>query len=81
MEKTMQAIKEIHHIKNKQLQMQLPESFNDKDVEVIVLPQAERTHQNSSENVESLLGALHKYADPAKINEESKAWQKSVKDG
>ena len=34
----MQAIKEIHHIKNKQLQMRLPEAFDDIDVEVIVRP-------------------------------------------
>ncbi len=77
----MQAIKEIHHIKNKMLQMQLPESFNDMDVEVIVLPRPEKTFRSSSENVPSLLGALHEYADPSKIKEESMAWQESVKDG
>ena len=37
-EKSMQAIKEIHHIKNKQLHMRVPESFDNLDVEVIVRP-------------------------------------------
>ena len=34
----MQAIKETYHIKNKILHMQVPASFNDQDVEVIVRP-------------------------------------------
>jgi len=77
----MQAIKEIHHIKNKQLQMQLPESFDNQDVEVIVLPQTERLPEEPSEDASSLRGILHKYADPAKIKEESLAWQESATDG
>ena len=38
----MQAIKEIHHITNKQFQMQVPESFDNIDVEVIVRPSCQK---------------------------------------
>lgn len=77
----MQAIKEIHHIKNGILHIRLPESFNNQDVEVIVLPQTVSLPQGSLQNDSSLRGALNKYANPSRIREESLAWQESAKDG
>ncbi|MCL2223641.1 MAG: hypothetical protein FWB96_01595 [Defluviitaleaceae bacterium] len=54
----------------------LPNSFLGKKVEVIVRP----VHDTVLKQQDSAFGCLHKYANPALIPEEDRAWEKAVKD-
>ena len=46
----MEAIKEIVHVKGNMVQISVPPSYNDQDVEVIVLPSAKQQGKSFSPN-------------------------------
>ena len=72
----MEAIREIHTVKEGEVRVHLPAQFWGQQVEIIVLP-APRQKQSFSPK-KSLRGCLHQYANPALIAKESEAWQETV---
>ena len=56
------AIKEIAHIKNHKLTMQIPEEFNYKKVEVLILPFEEPVHPPPTESNKNLMDEVFKDA-------------------
>lgn len=75
----MEAIREIHTVKDGVINMQLPESFWGQSVEVIVLPvksiEKAKTAKKSSQR-----GALKAYANAALQSMESQAWSSAIKE-
>ncbi len=74
----MQAIREIIEVKNHQVLIQLPDSFEAKEVEVIVLPaepQASKKDRDKAELLEFLLNG------PTWSEEDVKHFEKTIQEG
>jgi len=72
----MEAIREIHTVKQGEIHIHLPTQFWGQQVEVIVLPVPDQEQLSSPKK--SLRGCLHQYANPALIAHENEAWQEAV---
>jgi thiamine pyrophosphate-dependent acetolactate synthase large subunit-like protein len=72
----MEAIREIHTVKQGKVHVHLPMQFWGQQVEVIVLPVSHQEQPSSPKK--SLRGCLHQYANPALIAHEHEAWQEVV---
>ena len=73
----MEAIRTIMTVREGRINMNLPERFWGKQVEVIV---HEAPIQTPVIPKKSLQGCLHRYANPAYIEREHAAWQDAVRE-
>ncbi len=74
----LQAIREIYTVERDEIRVHLPATFRGQQVEIIVRPVPA---QNAPvRQKKSLLGCLHRYANPALIEQEQKAWQEAATD-
>ena len=73
-------IREIIRPQQNQIILDIPEDYINKEVELIVFPleEKEKDKIKNKENISSLAGSLSKYADPSKIDLESKAWKMHI---
>lgn len=73
-------IREIIRPQQNQIILDIPEDYINKEVELIVFPleENEKDKIKHKENILSLAGSLSKYADPSKIDLESKAWEMHI---
>lgn len=77
----MQAIREIHKVSNGYLSLNLPHSFDNQDVEVIILPMNQVGNDSQEKKVDAgLFGSLHQYANPGMINGEKAAWSDAIEE-
>jgi hypothetical protein len=74
----MEAIREIQTVKNGVVQLQLPQQFWGREVEIIVLATQPTVTQSTAKK--SLRGALKHYANPALMEKEQSAWLDSAGD-
>ena len=74
----MEAIRTIQTVVEGHINVNLPKQFWGQQVEVIVLATSAQEARISPEK--SLRGCLHRYANPAFIDREHKAWQDAVKE-
>ena len=72
-------IREIIKPKQSHLVIDIPESYVDKEIELLIFPLNEEK-KSKQKDISSLAGSLHKYANPSKINMEDKAWELHIKD-
>ena len=72
-------IRKIIKPKNNQIVLNIPESYIDKEIELIIFPRDKEESYNLKKN-KSLKGVFNKYADNSKIPLEEKAWQKHIID-
>ena len=70
-------IREIIKPKQSHLVIDIPESYVDKEIELLIFPI--EGSKKSQKDISSLAGSLHKYANPSKINMEDKAWELHIK--
>lgn len=75
----MQAIREIHTVKNGKVNLTLPEMFWDTEVEIIVLAKTQKTNAKTSED-DPLYGCLSQYANSEKREQETGAWERATGD-
>lgn len=75
----MEAIREIHTVKNGSVNLQLPESFWGQSVEIIVLP-AKSNHTATNTKKCELRGVLKQYAKSDLQAQESQAWAEVIED-
>ncbi len=72
----MEAIRKICSTEQGKLTLQLPHSFWNCEVEVIVLPLHKKTEPLKTKK--SLFGIFQQYAKPELIDQEKLAWQNAV---
>jgi len=75
-------IREIIRPQQTHLSIDIPESYIDKEIELIIFPINEKktTSKEKQEGIATLGGCLNKYADLSKIDLEDKAWELHIMD-
>ena len=76
-------IREIIRPEDTSITINIPKEYVGRKIEYIIFPleNEDLLHEKTSQkNISSLKGALHKYADPSKIELEDEAWKLHVKE-
>lgn len=73
----MQAVREIHTVKDGKVNIAVPEAFWNTEVEVIILP-AKKKILNEAQD--ALYGCLSEYADETLRAKEDDAWGRAVEE-
>jgi hypothetical protein len=76
----MKALRYIQEVTSDSLVIKDMGKYLGKNVEIIILPLDTETEHKKPENVKRVRGFLHKYANPALIDQETSAWQNAVKE-
>lgn len=77
----MRAIREVVEIKSHKLLFTLPADFNERKVEMILLPLTQYEDSiKEKHKVRNVRGALRKYANPQLIESEKTAWIDAVEE-
>ncbi len=74
----MQAIREIHTVKNGTVNLTLPKAFWDSEVEIIVL--STEKPKTYTEETDELYGCLNQYASPERRAQEDNAWKAAIEE-
>lgn len=72
----MHTIREIRHIDQGPLLLDLPQSFWGQTIEIIILTLSEERPRQKT----SMYGCLHHYANPALIPQEENAWGNAIQE-
>lgn len=75
----MEAIRKVQTVQNGLINIELPEQFWGKEVEIIILATSP-PEENSTVPKKSLRGCLRQYANLTLIEYENEAWQTVVKE-
>ena len=77
----MRAIREVVEIKSHKLLFTLPADFNERKVEMILLPLTQYDEPTKEQpELKNVRGALHKYANPKQVECEKNAWIDAVEE-
>ena len=76
----MEALRYIQKVTSDDLIIKDMGKYLGQHVEIIIFPLDYATDHKEPGNVTSVKGFLHKYANPALIDEEKNAWQNAVKE-
>ena len=74
----MEAVRTILSAERLSTLINLPWNLTNLQVEIIVIPIAEKTTQRSEVSIESLEGCLQSYANPALWEKEQYAWENNI---
>jgi len=75
-------IREVIRPQYNNFTINIPDSYINKELEFIIFPldEQEKVQEPKDQNISILGGSLSKYADPSKIDLESKAWELHIMD-